>query len=144
MSHTTAPERATRRTTVRQLAGQGMSQRAIAAHLKISKDTVRRDLNSPEDTVRHPDAPPEPAGAPAPADTAVRITLALDAADEDLRRDLATLLSAGQSLDDIVRTALALTAQAYEAAWDYGDWPVGTAPRLRRPGYHPYDPVTST
>ncbi|MEW2177158.1 hypothetical protein AB0890_12615 [Streptomyces sp. NPDC005406] len=41
---TVAPEVAQRRTLVRQLAQGGASNRAIAAQLKIGKDTVARDL----------------------------------------------------------------------------------------------------
>ncbi|MFB7007873.1 MULTISPECIES: helix-turn-helix domain-containing protein [unclassified Streptomyces] len=45
---TGAPTVAQRRTQVRQLAQDGASNRAIAAKLGISKDTVRRDLATPE------------------------------------------------------------------------------------------------
>ena len=50
--------RADRLTLVRQLAQEGLSQRAIAKRLKVSKDTVRRDL----DRIA---AAAEPDGAPA-------------------------------------------------------------------------------
>ncbi|MFK0155398.1 DeoR family transcriptional regulator [Streptomyces sp. NPDC090493] len=59
--------RADRRTLVRQLAGEDMSQRQIAARLGVSKDTVRRDLaelasedepqDAPDDALDDPDAP---------------------------------------------------------------------------------------
>ncbi|MFF3127224.1 helix-turn-helix domain-containing protein [Streptomyces sp. NPDC057908] len=49
---TGAPTVAQRRTQVRQLAQTGSSNRAIAAKLGISKDTVRRDLATN-------DAPPQ-------------------------------------------------------------------------------------
>ncbi|MFF6825022.1 hypothetical protein [Streptomyces longwoodensis] len=59
--------RTDRRTLVRQLRGEGLSQRAIAKRLKISKDTVRRDLadDVPQDAPQDepgdatPDAPSE-------------------------------------------------------------------------------------
>ncbi|MCM1976810.1 MULTISPECIES: HTH domain-containing protein [unclassified Streptomyces] len=67
--------RADRRTLVRQLAGEGLSRRAIAKRLNVSKDTVRRDLdataqdNTPDNT---PDSAPgsapviDPPEPPAP------------------------------------------------------------------------------
>ncbi|WP_340382266.1 hypothetical protein U5640_36240 [Streptomyces sp. SS7] len=73
--------RADRRTLVRQLRAEGLSQRAIAKRLDIGKDTVRRDLeadsresgpdDAPQDAPPSPDAPQvsaaDPAG-PAPQD----------------------------------------------------------------------------
>lgn len=75
MSHT-HDDRAKRRTKVRRLAHEGLSQRAIAVRLKCSKDTVRRDFEAlardgadegaPD--VAHTDAPaPSPAAHPARA-----------------------------------------------------------------------------
>jgi DNA-binding transcriptional MocR family regulator len=59
--------RADRLTLVRQLAKEGLSQRAIAKRLNISKDTVRRDLDriaaeaEPDDApAAEPEAPAEP------------------------------------------------------------------------------------
>lgn len=43
---------AQRRAAVRRLAAQNLSNRAIAEQLGISKDTVRRDLEAPEETLR--------------------------------------------------------------------------------------------
>lgn len=70
---TPAPDIATRRATVRQLAQEEphLSHRAIGARLGISKDTVRRDLEvlAREDqaaaraTVSQPAAPEEPPSA---------------------------------------------------------------------------------
>ncbi|MFE5159659.1 DeoR family transcriptional regulator [Streptomyces sp. NPDC056697] len=67
---TPAPDIATRRATVRQLAQDEphLSHRAIGARLGISKDTVRRDLEAlaradeaaARDTVSQPAAPHEP------------------------------------------------------------------------------------
>lgn len=71
--------RTDRRTLVRQLSEQGLSQRKIAGRLKIGKDTVRRDLEAiaredepdgaPHDAPDETDAPQvsdpdEPDGAP--------------------------------------------------------------------------------
>ncbi|MBM9621012.1 hypothetical protein ACFQ60_22490 [Streptomyces zhihengii] len=44
---TVPPEVAHRRATVRHLAQQGLSNRAISARLGLSKDMVRRDLAAP-------------------------------------------------------------------------------------------------
>ncbi|RLL68153.1 DeoR family transcriptional regulator [Streptomyces sp. Z26] len=57
------PAAADRRTTVRHLAHTGMSQRAIAAQLGVSKDTVRRDLDALARDGAPEDAPPADAGA---------------------------------------------------------------------------------
>lgn len=57
--------RADRITLVRQLADDGLSQRAIAKRLKVSKDTVRRDL----ERIAADDAPgDEPPGEPGDTD----------------------------------------------------------------------------
>ncbi|AVV46433.1 HTH domain-containing protein [Streptomyces sp. ID05-04B] len=71
--------RTDRRTLVRQLSEQGLTRRAIAERLGVSKDTVRRDLEAiaredepdgaPHDAPDEPDAPQvsdpdEPDGAP--------------------------------------------------------------------------------
>lgn len=58
--------RTDRRTLVRQLSQQNLSQRQIAARLGISKDTVRRDLEAIEREGEPGDAPP---AAPDDADT---------------------------------------------------------------------------
>ncbi|MFJ9939348.1 hypothetical protein [Streptomyces erythrochromogenes] len=51
---------AERRTRVRQLAQGGASNRAIAAELGVSKDTVARDLAHVPDPVEPPKEPVEP------------------------------------------------------------------------------------
>lgn len=51
--------RTDRRTLVRQLRDEGLSQRAIAKRLKVSKDTVRRDLEAPDPRRTEEDAPPD-------------------------------------------------------------------------------------
>lgn len=64
--------RADRLTLVRQLAEEGLSQRAIAKRLKVSKDTVRRDLERIPAEAEPGDAPPgEPETADAPQVSAV-------------------------------------------------------------------------
>jgi hypothetical protein len=60
---------ATRRATVRQLADEGLSNRAIARRLGIHHRTVARDLDTtPAPTEASPAAPPTPEQAP-PAPT---------------------------------------------------------------------------
>ncbi|MEH0547320.1 DeoR family transcriptional regulator [Streptomyces sp. B21-105] len=57
--------RADRRTLVRQLRDEGLSQRKIAGRLKVSKDTVRRDLDEIERQDADADAPGDaPPAAP--------------------------------------------------------------------------------
>jgi hypothetical protein len=59
--------RADRLTLVRQLREDGLSQRAIAKRLKVSKDTVRRDLERLAAEAEPEDAPPaEPVVPTAP------------------------------------------------------------------------------
>lgn len=58
--------------------------------------------------------------------------------DDSLYDDLAVLLKAGGKLSDAVRDAVRHAADAYRAAWDYGDYPEGIAPALRVK-YDPYD-----
>jgi hypothetical protein len=88
---------------VRQLAGQGLSNRAIARIHGISEATVRR-WTQPE-----------------------TITIPLD---DDLRRDLATMASIGLSPVDAIRTALAFVADTYETAWALGAVPYGVQPEI--------------
>jgi hypothetical protein len=59
----------------------------------------------------------------------------------DMHDDLAVLLTPGGDLSAIVRTALRNMADAYRAAWDYGDVPPGTAPRITGCTYTPAPPV---
>lgn len=54
--------RADRLTLVRQLAEEGLSQRAIAKRLKVGKDTVRRDLERLAAEDEPDDAPPVETG----------------------------------------------------------------------------------
>ncbi|MCX5112194.1 helix-turn-helix domain-containing protein [Streptomyces sp. NBC_00378] len=78
---TGSPTVAQRRAQVRQLAQDGASNRAIAAQLGISKDTVRRDLATPE-------APPQ---------TRVEKFAARVAQTESA---MSQLSAAGQAIDD--------------------------------------------
>ncbi|MEV7871482.1 helix-turn-helix domain-containing protein [Streptomyces sp. NPDC088124] len=145
----TATARDTRRATVRQLADQGMSARAIAAHLGIGKDTVRRDLAAlgpdapPPDArlttalagllllgrVRHGTPTGERHGAPqdeTPSDA--RLTVALT---PELREHLAVLAEADHSPEDAVRYAVEMLADTYRHAWDYDQCPRGVRPVIR-------------
>lgn len=92
-----------RRATVRQLADEGLSNRAIARQAGISEATVRR-WTQPE-----------------------TITVPLDAA---LRRDLAAMASIGLSPADAVRRALSIVAGTYETAWAMGAVPYGIEPEI--------------
>ncbi|MEU1474547.1 HTH domain-containing protein [Streptomyces sp. NPDC005760] len=59
--------RTDRRTLVRQLSEDGLSARAIAQRLKVSKDTVRRDLAAlaeEDESAQEPDDEPQNAEAP--------------------------------------------------------------------------------
>ncbi|MGW1158442.1 helix-turn-helix domain-containing protein [Streptomyces sp. NPDC002513] len=65
---TDALTRAERQRRVRQLAAEGMTQRAIARHLGIHHRTVARDLSAtPAPTAATPPAPLAPDDAPAAA-----------------------------------------------------------------------------
>lgn len=48
----------------------------------------------------------------------------------DLHDDLAIIVTRGVNVSDAVRAAVALAADAYRSAWEYGDVPDGIAPRL--------------
>jgi hypothetical protein len=92
-----------RRDAVRHLAGQGLSNRAIARIHGVSEATVRR-WTQPE-----------------------TITIPLD---DDLRRDLATMADVGLNPVEAVRAALAHLAGTYETAWALGAVPYGTEPLI--------------
>lgn len=122
----TADPRATRRATVRQLADQGMSARAIAAELRVSKDTVRRDLEAmarATETVAQPaDAPPAPPAAPRPEVAGLFIPLTAPVAAA-----LLTLERAGLTGAAAAEWALQLAADACRQAHTAG-YPPGTPP----------------
>lgn len=66
---------------------------------------------------QHPTPPDVGKNAP------VRVT-------RDMHDDLTVLMSTGHTLTDVIRAAVRDRADAYRAAWDYGDVPPGTAPRI--------------
>jgi transposase-like protein len=142
-----APARDELRRQVRELIGQGLSNRAIARHPGMpSRDTVRRwrtqAATAHSDT--SPDAPPSAPPGPGPCATtsepappgADQLTLDTDA---DLREDLAILAEAGHTPEHAVMYAVQLLADAYRTAWDYADVPRGTRPQVRTQitGTHP-------
>jgi hypothetical protein len=99
MSQTPAMTVVTRRALVRQLVDNDptLSQRAIAAQLGVSKDTVRRDLEelsrtqsqtAPVPAVAEPQAAPEATGQTPPVAPPGYLLLQLD---EPLRQALAAL-----------------------------------------------------
>ncbi|MFF1686066.1 hypothetical protein [Streptomyces sp. NPDC058254] len=101
-----------RRARVRQLADDGLSNRAIARQLDIGKDTVRRDLSATDAPAAQTPAPPTPTSGATPAPYLVR-----DLAP-DLIQDLNMLISprTGQlpaPLAHMIRAA----ADQRRAAW---------------------------
>lgn len=131
--------RADRRTLVRQLHEEGLSQRAIAKRLKVSKDTVRRDLEAidREDTTQ--DAPPgEPQAPDAPQASSGSVEQSapqggpvaqvpdplagIDVSQwRGLRRELAVLAQTGSRAEALVHQAVIATAYAYKQALARGD-----------------------
>lgn len=131
--------RTDRRTLVHKLRHEeGLSQRAIARRLSISKDTVRRDLeadpaSAPDDAP--PDAPDTAAAPPvspveaeesapggAPRDAPVarlprRVADPLAGMDVSqwraLRRDFAVLAQSGMSAETLVHQAIVTLAHQY-------------------------------
>lgn len=102
---TMAQDRATRRAKVRQLAQEGMSHRAIAARLGVSKDTVRRDLAHQD---AHADAPPVPEDIVLPHANplAVRAVAALRNLDpKALRQDARQVRQTTPYLHSVIRFA---------------------------------------
>lgn len=135
--------RADRRTLVRQLSEEGLSQRAIAERLKVGKDTVRRDLEriareaatetAPSDEPCTPDAPQTSeggTGGDAPQDAPVaqlphRVAQPLGGVDLSqwpaVRRDLADLVRCGRSAEAVAHMAITAVAHAYRQALARGD-----------------------
>ena len=132
--------RADRLTLVRQLAQEGLSQRAIAKRLKVSKDTVRRDLDriaaaaepdgAPASETAGPAEPqvtedasegPAPDGAPQSApmpDPHAGIDVSQC---RGLRHDLALLAQTGKTTEALVYQAVIAMAHAYRRALAHGD-----------------------
>jgi hypothetical protein len=135
--------RADRRTLVRQLAEEGLSQRQIGARLGVSKDTVRRDLDAigcqdtsgdaPPVEPDDPDAPQVSPGEVAqsappveplaqhagrPADPVAGIGASQR---RDMRRDLALLAQTGKTTEALIYQAVVAMAHAYRQARARGD-----------------------
>ncbi|MES9587800.1 MULTISPECIES: helix-turn-helix domain-containing protein [unclassified Streptomyces] len=130
---------AQRRTQVRQLAQTGASNRAIAARLGVSKDTVRRDLAAPE-------APVETlaerlARRATQTETAMRqLGAAAQAVDE--ARPAYTVTdeaTARRWCTDLRATAARLMAHAEEFAVYYPDATAARPKRPKRPHLQPAD-----
>lgn len=146
--------RTDRLTLVRQLSEEGLSQRAIAKRLKVSKDTVRRDLERLAAAAEPGDAPPAepdgqeapqvsegdaegnaPSGAPQSAPVAPlprRMTGPLALPDgfdlrqwPAVRRDLATLAQTGLPVEKLVHDAIVTVAHHYRRALAAGDIEAG-------------------
>ncbi|MGW3417029.1 HTH domain-containing protein [Streptomyces phaeochromogenes] len=139
--------RTDRLTLVRQLKEEGLSQRAIAKRLKVSKDTVRRDLERLASMDEPDDAPPAApddqdapqvstvdAGGSAPTGAPQGAPLAqlprrsdVDRLDIDLRRrpglrrDLAYLAQIGSTPEELVATAVRVLAVGHRTAVAAGD-----------------------
>ncbi|MET7679368.1 hypothetical protein [Streptomyces sp. NPDC005423] len=162
--------RADRRTLVRQLRGEGMSQRAIGRRLNVSKDTVRRDLgkDAPDTgpdgaTPGEPDmadepqasgvdaAEPAPSGAPDDAPEAraalPRRFLADPLAGIDvsrapaLRRDLAVLAQSGMSAEALVHLGVVSLAHQYAKELAAGRIKVGQRFVVRSMDMRPAGPT---
>lgn len=138
--------RADRRTLVRQLTDEGLSQRQIAARLNVSKDTVRRDLSqTPQASAagQGSDAPDDaPSREPddAPEETAADVTLSQPAPPDEVAQDepaepvlrlnlarrprllahLTRLVDAGLRGPAVIDDAVAAFADAYWHAVDTG------------------------
>lgn len=143
--------RADRLTLVRQLREEGLSQRAIAKRLKVSKDTVRRDVERLDAEPAPDDAPPaEPGSVDAPQ---VGAAAAEESAPDDapqgapvaqlprrlaqplagidvskwraVRRDLAVLAQTGRTPEELVHQAVTALAHHYAKALAGGQLPAG-------------------
>ncbi|MFJ9917640.1 helix-turn-helix domain-containing protein [Actinacidiphila glaucinigra] len=125
MTQTAKPSLSQRRATVRHLADQGMSARAIGAHLGISKDTVRRDLAATAQSGARQDEPRQPCPLLGAAPPVGWLTIPVD---DDLHDHLAVLLAGGHTVTDAIRRSTELLADAYRTAWDYADLPRGVRP----------------
>ncbi|MFZ3569265.1 hypothetical protein ACNYS0_20145 [Streptomyces sp. BH034] len=72
----------------------------------------------------------KPTQRPTPTPPAVGRSLSVRVTHDDMRDDLAVVMRAHGEAADPVRRAVRLLADAYRRAWDYGDVPDGTAPRI--------------
>lgn len=100
---TNAPD--SRRATVRQLADEGLSNRAIARHVGVSEATVRRWRSAAAPTLTIP-------------------------FDDDIAADLAIMARAGLDPYRAIRCALGIVAGTYANAWSAGVIPDGEQPVL--------------
>lgn len=100
-----ALSRATRRIIVAHLVERGMNPAVIAAELRVSRDTVRRDI------AEAPSPEREPAALPAPG--------LLLAEDPQLRRNLAVLAAAHRApAEDVVRGLIHRAAERVRRDWE--------------------------
>lgn len=162
--------RTDRRTLVRQLSGEGLSQRAIARRLKVSKDTVRRDLVQDEPAAAPDDTPPgepdtaaapqaapaeaeetAPGGAPPDAPVATlprRVADPLAGMDVSqwraLRRDLAVLAQTGSSPESLVHLAVVSLSHQYGKELAAGRLKPGQRFVVRSMDLHPTGPAART
>ncbi|MFJ9381856.1 hypothetical protein [Streptomyces sp. NPDC101455] len=162
--------RTDRRTLVRQLRGEGLSQRAIARRLQVSKDTVRRDLEQDEPAAAPDDMPPgepdtaaapqvglaevgeaapggEPSGEPV-AQLPRRVADPLAGMDVSqwraLRRDLAVLAQTGSSPESLVHLAVVALSHQYGKELAAGRLTPGQRFVVRSMDLHPTGPAART
>jgi hypothetical protein len=74
--------------------------------------------------------PPRKQDGPPPLGTTTTIRMTTD-----LRNDLAVLMANGARATDVIRDAVRATADAHRRAWDYGDVPPDTDPRITQALY---------
>ncbi|MFE2428419.1 helix-turn-helix domain-containing protein [Streptomyces sp. NPDC059373] len=110
---TTAPAtRTDRAAAARQLADDGLSHRAIARELGVSKDTVRRDLTARGSLADAPDAPQLEAVLPGAHPKAVEAIRSLRNIDgEALAVDVRQACATRPYLLGVVRRAVELLAE---------------------------------
>lgn len=144
--------RTDRLTLVRQLRDEGLSQRAIAKRLNISKDTVRRDIERltpaaepDEASAGEPGAHDAPQASGASGERAAPADAPQDAPARELprrvaqplggvdlsqwpavRRDLAVLAQTGRTAEAMAHQAIAALAHHYRQALARGDIQPGT------------------
>lgn len=119
------------RDTVRQLADQGISNRAIARQTGISEATVRR-WRKADAPATHTDAP---ADAPPARDDAPTVEL-----DAPTRAHLAALADTGLSDAELVALCVRFVSSAVTDAWNHAVCPRGVLPTMRIRSIHPNTP----
>ncbi|MFE7273024.1 helix-turn-helix domain-containing protein [Streptomyces sp. NPDC057623] len=133
--------RATRQIVVVHLADRGMSPTEIADELGVSRETVRRDLNSTPPPVASDEAAetaPDVAAdeQPVSADT-IEIT-------DTMRANLNVFEQAGQTAQEAAELCLAAVALSYRGAWKFQLYPPGMAPQIAVVQLRPYTPARRT